>query len=211
MLNAADTETCPRHPRRDADPVLCADCTQQARNAVWRLPEQHRQLLGVRHATRTRTERRGTGGEPPSISPWFDHADDIARTLQYWANNWAAHLGATNAAGDTVQFGQAPSACAAFLLDSRHGDPFTTPAADELARAMTRLHREAARLLGDVDTNGTPAHRRAAGPCPECEACALYRTDGSDRIRCRNCPASLTPEEYAAYAHALAAAHRGAA
>lgn len=201
----ADTDTtCPRHPKRDGEPVLCVDCTNEARTATWRLPEQHRQLLGTLHATRARAERRSVGGAPPSISPWYDHADDIHRTLAYWAGSWA------EATGRSVPDTQ-PATSARLLLDTRHGCPFTTPAAPDLAREILRLHHTAARLLGDQEEHAKPRRRRAAGPCPGCSAAALYRTDDTDRIRCGNCPATLTAAEYAAYARALAAAHQGAA
>jgi hypothetical protein len=253
MDTTADVPMCPRHPRREAEPVLCGDCIDQVRTAIWRLPEQHRQLLGVRHATRTRAERRSAGGAPPSISPHFDHADDITRALDTWARHWAEHLdeetphswnpfdtpvgiqdvpkGLFATQADYVwekvrrarayydcQHGHAPrqplkpDTAARLLLDSRRGNPLAIPgAAEALTADMLRLHRTAARLLGDQDDKPKPTHRRAAGPCPACGAKTLYRTADSDRIRCHECPASLTENEYAAYARVLADAYRGAA
>lgn len=204
---STDLPTCPRHPKRAADPVLCRECVDEARTATWRLPEQHRLLLGVRHATRTRLERRSIGAEPPSISPWFDHADDIASTLRRWAGDWSEHLGHPRDWGTSY-----PETCVRYLLDSRRGEPFANPGAAELlARDMIRLHRQAAALLGDVEEKPRPTKRRAPGPCPDCGMCTLHRTDGSRWIRCSNCPGTLSLDEYRAYAHQLAAAHRGAA
>lgn len=210
---STELPTCPRHPKRAADPVLCRECVDEARTATWRLPEQHRLLLGVRHATRTRLERRSIGAEPPSISPWFDHADDIASSLRTWAGYWAAALELTDGEGHNLDLSRStPSTCASLLLDTRHGDPFANPTgAEEVARDVIRLHRQAAVLLGDVEEKPRPAKRRAPGPCPGCGMCTLYRTDGSRYIRCNNCPGTLSLDEYRAYAHQLAAAHRGAA
>lgn len=204
MDTTAETVVCPRHPRREAEPALCTDCVDQARTAIWRLPEQHRLLLGVRHATRTRLERRSNGGAPPSISPWYDHADDIERTMRNWANGWAELTGRPqHPTGD-------PAWSARTLLDQRHGNPLHHQDAPALAAEMLRLHRTAARLLRDEDERPV-TRRRVAGPCPGCERATLHRTADSDRIRCDNCPTSLSEDDYREYAQALAVAHQGAA
>lgn len=199
---SSDLPACPRHPRNTAEPVLCIPCIDNVRNAIWRLPEQHRQLLGVRHATPNRAERRSAGGPPPSQNRYFDHADDIERTLRHWANGWAELTGR-----DRNDHG-GPAWSARTLLDQRHGNPLTHPAAPDLATAVLALHRQAAVLLRDEEPRARPAREHISGVCGGCQHAYLYRTADSILVRCGHCPRTMTNQEYRDYTEGVIAQYR---
>lgn len=204
-----ETATCPRHSREPAAPVLCVDCTDNARTAIWRLPEQHRQLLGSYYATRPKTGHRPMrqASSANGASPWpeYDHADDIERTLRTWANGWADLTGRDqNPTGG-------PAWSTRTLLDQRHGNPLHHPAAPDLAGDVFRLHRQAAVLLRDEEPRVRPARTHIPGVCDECDYAYLYRTAGSTLIRCGHCPHTMTEDGYREYARRVAAMLQGAA
>lgn len=82
----------------------------------------------------------------------------------------------------------------------------TTPVAADLHRGLGDLIHRIRGL-----THASPRQHPQAAPCPQCEACALVRTDGQWGITCQLCGHTLDPEEYDAHAATVLQAQLAAA
>lgn len=74
----------------------------------------------------------------------------------------------------------------------------TLPIADELHHGLGDLIHRIRSL-----THASPRQHPQAAPCPQCDACALVRTDGHWHITCQLCGHTLEPEEYNTHAAAV--------
>jgi hypothetical protein len=201
------TTPCPQHPNKAGNP-WCIVCGERILDTITALPRLHDQLLASSgHATRRPTERQATRLAPGSLSPEFDHADEIARTLDSWADAWADHLGADRAR--TLD----PRASAAYLQKRhRRVKLVEAPFAYDLGQELVGLTRTAERLLGGGDAL-KPTRTWLAGPCPNCSRTNLYRLDGGDQVHCTtiDCRLDITHDEYLAQMWWLTQACEGAA
>ncbi|MEU9380016.1 hypothetical protein AB0D38_02950 [Streptomyces sp. NPDC048279] len=82
----------------------------------------------------------------------------------------------------------------------------TLPLAADLYRALGQLVSRLRQL-----THAEPRRRPMAGPCPQCEACALVRTDGQDTVTCLLCGHQLGLNAYDTHQAAVLAAHKATA
>lgn len=136
----------------------------------------------------------------------------IAATLGAWAGHIAYHYPALGWHPDrdptaTLYVGPCEQAVPArgetitgwcsWLIDYL---PFavTLPIAADLHRGLGDLIHRIRGL-----THATPRQHPQAAPCPQCDACALVRTDGSWHITCQLCGHTLDPEEYDTHAAAV--------
>jgi hypothetical protein len=180
--------TCPRHRNREGWP-WCPPCRDRIHDAIIELPTLHRRLLDDdRMGTPRRAERRAINGDPPSPSPLFDAADELAGVLAGWADAWADHLGEEWTSRD-------PRACARYLLRyRRRADLLSSPLAVDVGAELLALHGSALhRLHGDPQK---PVHHSLAGPCPTCGGTALHQIGGTDDIECGACGLTGTRVEY---------------
>lgn len=76
----------------------------------------------------------------------------------------------------------------------------TLPLAADLHRALADLVHRIRGL-----THAAPGRHPLAAPCPECDTCALVRTDGQWEITCTACGHQIDPEAY--HQHAAAVLH----
>lgn len=188
---------CLRHAKRHGNP-WCTACQAAIYDAIGHLPTLHDRLLDTDgQDTRAKLIGGRTSIDPPSPSPRYDHADEIARTLRTWAEAWADHLG--------EQYGgREPRNAATYLLRHRRNTSLlTSPLAADLGYEITALHNTALRMLGGDETERGETHTRLDGAvCPDCNGSTHYRIDGTDTVRCgmHDCGAETTYDDWLAIA-----------
>jgi Zn ribbon nucleic-acid-binding protein len=229
--------SCSACPRTAPDGHhLCPLCADQVRGWLAELPHQTA-LLAEFLAPATAPSQGRTGGTgrahspvpvdlrvlvllgPGHPGPVGTTEDDTDTTVPVHAflTGWAGHIAYTYPAVHRDPHGtehtepcqQARAAggrsitawCA--WLTAYLPYTLTLPAAAELHHQLGDLIRRVRGL-----THTEPRTRPRAAPCPQCDACALVRTDGRWNVHCTACGHHMTPEAYDQHASTVLHTHR---